>query len=86
MIVGWTLSIGTILVCVYGLVPFLDEEVVPEMNPLIRITFGTLSRIGWALAVGWIIFACLNGYGGYYHFNINLYREFVELKYIFFKW
>ena len=73
MIVGWILSIGIILTCIYGLIPFLNENLEFEMNPLMCVIFGTFSRIGWAIAVGWIIFACLSGYGGYY-FSAVLYR------------
>jgi len=34
------------------------------MNPIIKTVYGTLRRFGWAAAVCWIVFACLNGYGG----------------------
>ncbi len=54
---------GTIFIDVYGLVPFLDEDLVPEMNSILRITYGTLHRFACAVTVSWIIFACVNGYG-----------------------
>jgi len=55
---------GTIVIVMYGLVPFLNEELVPEMNPGIRLIYGSLHRFGWTVAVSWIIFACVNGYAG----------------------
>jgi len=64
----------------YGLVPFLNEELVPEMNTGIRIVYGSLHRFGWTVAVGWIIFACVNGYAGY-DFNkyIIIYRWIIVI-------
>ncbi len=55
---------STVLFDIYGLVPFLNEDLVPDMNPIIKTVYGTLRRFGWAAAVCWIVFACLNGYGG----------------------
>ena len=55
---------ATIVIVMYGLVPFLNEELVPEMNPGIRLIYGSLHRFGWTVAVSWIIFACVNGYAG----------------------
>lgn len=72
--VGWFLSIATILVVLYGLVPFLNEKSVPVMNPGFRIAYGVLHRFVWAVAVGWIVFACVSGYGGQ---PLNLYCLFI---------
>lgn len=63
------------MIGVYGMVPFLDEDLVPVVNPVFRVAYGTLHHLAWGLAVGWIIFACITGYGGKYYskcFNTNL--------------
>ena len=39
---GWILSITTILLVLYGMLPFLDEELVPELNPFVRVTYTEL--------------------------------------------
>lgn len=49
---------------IYGLVPYLDETAVPEIPNAVSLTYGALHRTAWALAVSWVIFACIRGYGG----------------------
>ncbi len=48
----------------YGMFPYLDETLVPDINPLVRVSYGALHHSAWAITVGWIIFACTHGYGG----------------------
>ena len=55
----------TALAIIFGMVPYLNEDEVPVINPLIRVSYGALHRSAWATAIGWIIFACTHGYGGY---------------------
>ena len=64
---GWIAATTVSLCVVYGMVPYLDESVIPEMNDAIRVTFGAFNRLAWAIAVGWVIFACTNGYGGKFY-------------------
>jgi len=68
MLLGWIFCIATIITVIYGMFPFLNEDLVPEINPFIRVTFGTLHHFGWAMAVAWIVFACVSGYGGLTNF------------------
>lgn len=58
------MSLSAGLVVVYGLVPYLDVEKVPTINPAISLTYGPLHRAAWALAIGWVVWACVRGYGG----------------------
>ena len=58
------LAIAIGLSIAYGLTPYLDEETGPEMNDFARVFFGSFSRLAWSVAVGWVIFACVKGYGG----------------------
>ncbi len=64
IIAAWITATFIGLSVVYGLVPYLSEETVPEINPFVRVAYGSLHRLGWAIAVGWVILACVNGYGG----------------------
>ena len=62
--IGWIFSVASALGVLYGLVPYLDEEATPVINPLYRVAYGCLHRLVWAAAIGWVIVACANGYGG----------------------
>ena len=60
----WAASLAAIVAVVYGLVPYLDEQSVPKIPHLVRVSYGSLHQLAWSLALGWIIWACTNGYGG----------------------
>ncbi|XP_056633905.1 nose resistant to fluoxetine protein 6 [Diorhabda sublineata] len=55
--VGWILSIGTLLSLVYGLYE-------TKLTPWLGATYSSLSHSAWALALAWIVVACVTGYGG----------------------
>ncbi|EDW07850.1 nose resistant to fluoxetine protein 6 [Drosophila mojavensis] len=63
VITGWVLAFGTMLADMWG--PFW--RILPDTpdSPLIEgALFEPLSRSSWALAIGWIVWACYNGHGG----------------------
>ena len=55
---------ATIWTVIDGLSPYLDEAETPVISTFFRVSYGALHRSAWALAVGWLIFACSHGYGG----------------------
>ena len=61
---AWTAAAAIGLSIIYGLIPYLDETEVPEINPAVSIIYGSLHRTAWAVVVAWIIYACDAGYGG----------------------
>ena len=63
--VGWCLSTVMALAIVYGLTPYLDETEVPDIKPIVKLTYGPLHRTAWGMVIGWIIVACSRGYGGF---------------------
>ena len=61
---GWALATAIGLAVLYGLSDLLDPLTVPEINAATKVIYGTFHRLAWAIAVGWVIFACVSGYGG----------------------
>ncbi len=58
---GWILATGMGLAVMYGMVPYTNDVSIPDA---IRVTYGSLHRVAWAVTVSWVIFACTRGYGG----------------------
>ena len=46
------------------MIPYVDEQSVPVMDKWFAVSYGSLHRVAWAGSIGWIIIACVNGYGG----------------------
>ncbi|XP_059352860.1 nose resistant to fluoxetine protein 6-like isoform X2 [Daphnia carinata] len=64
VISGWFIASLIGLAVLYGMVPYLNEYEVPDMNDVARVSYGALHRFAWATSVAWIVFACIHGYGG----------------------
>ena len=62
----WTLSIATCTYIIYGLSPYVDETTTPVIEWAVRMIYGPFHRVIWAMALAWIIIACIHGYGGNY--------------------
>lgn len=63
VLAGWISAMALLLSGIFSLYP----KVLPDAKPLTPIEgaiFLTSSRIAWPLALSWIVFACVNGYGG----------------------
>ncbi|XP_063860036.1 uncharacterized protein LOC135100742 isoform X3 [Scylla paramamosain] len=62
--VGWTLAAITGLLVVFGMYSY-NHFISPTPYELMsRLTYGGLHRLAWGAALGWLVFACHNGYGG----------------------
>ncbi|XP_017487800.1 PREDICTED: nose resistant to fluoxetine protein 6, partial [Rhagoletis zephyria] len=63
VVTGWVVAFGVMLACLWG--PYW--RILPQ-NPSAPIVEGALyeplSRSSWAIAIGWIVWACYNGHGG----------------------
>jgi hypothetical protein len=60
-VLAWTFALIILALCVFG--TYGDYEGHP-LTRAGRITFLTLSRLGWAIGLSIIIISCYNGYGG----------------------
>ncbi|XP_046643543.1 nose resistant to fluoxetine protein 6-like [Daphnia pulicaria] len=63
-VAGWITAILLGFTVIYGMFPYLDEAKTPVINPVIHVLYGAFHRSAWSLTVGWVIFACTQGYGG----------------------
>lgn len=74
---GWTIAFGIGMSVIYG--PFTVFKTDGDsFNRTENIFYGAFSRLAWALALGWVIYACHNKMGGKYladSFAILLYQH-----------
>ena len=61
MVWAWAAAFATGLAVVYGLYIKIDME---PLSDGLSAFYGGCHRAAWALALGWLIFACCRGYGG----------------------
>lgn len=67
---GWLISLGTILAVIFGFYPMNQLDAI--VSDLQNSFYESFSRVSWAIAVGWIIFACVQGYGGPINWFLSL--------------
>ncbi|XP_052899878.1 nose resistant to fluoxetine protein 6-like [Anopheles moucheti] len=65
----WYVALGWTLACTAMLTILLTDHPIqqPDYDTLPQAadaSYESLSRVLWASAIGWIVFACVNGYGG----------------------
>ncbi|XP_071955723.1 nose resistant to fluoxetine protein 6-like [Antedon mediterranea] len=61
VIMGWMAATGIALAVVYGLYGNFHGD---QLNKAASVVYITLSRFSWAVALSWVAFACVTGYGG----------------------
>lgn len=59
---GWILCLAMIFTSIFALYP-AGKSGAPPLSTVAESLYYTLSRLGWPLAVGWVVFACTQGYG-----------------------
>ncbi|XP_037075314.1 nose resistant to fluoxetine protein 6-like [Pollicipes pollicipes] len=74
---GWAAAIATGLSVEYGMWGYqLPWE---SYSRPVALAFGTLHRLAWGLAVSWVVFACVTGYGGFVNTFLS-YPAFLPLS------
>jgi len=68
----WVLAITIGLLVVYGVVPYINPTKVQHIDDGIRVAYGSLNRFAWAIAVAWVILACVKGYGSQFQCYYNI--------------
>ncbi|KAH8326529.1 hypothetical protein KR067_009928, partial [Drosophila pandora] len=60
---GWVLCLALIFTSIFALYPAGQWDAEP-LPLLADASYYTLTRIAWPLALCWVVFACMQGYGG----------------------
>lgn len=78
---GWLMSIGTILAIIFGQYPL--QQIDAKENLIRDAFYESCSRVTWCVALGWIIFACVKGYGGIINYILtwSIWMPFARLSY-----
>ena len=73
--IGWLVSAGLILSTSFGLVNYWPVDLSCPQYPddpdkkcydtTTAVIWACFGRLAWSIGVSWIIFACMNGYGGF---------------------
>jgi len=61
----WLITFCTIFGIIFGIFPLQQTHMAHDETRLQASFYLSLSRVSWAIALSWIIFACSHGYGGF---------------------
>ncbi|CAG7823998.1 unnamed protein product, partial [Allacma fusca] len=79
VIIGWTLSTVFTLAIIYGAMFYFDPKNTYEtLHSAHAAIYGGFHRVVWSICIGWVIFACVNGYGGWANKILSL-KIFIPL-------
>ncbi|KAH8278553.1 hypothetical protein KR018_005172, partial [Drosophila ironensis] len=60
---GWIVCLALIFTVIFAMYPYGIGKS-KSISPVAEAFYVSLSRIAWPLALSWVIFACMQGYGG----------------------
>ncbi|XP_016936646.3 nose resistant to fluoxetine protein 6 [Drosophila suzukii] len=62
VILGWLVSLALLFSCIFSVFKYAKET---ETPPILEEAFYlTFTRMAWPLGLCWVVFACMQGYGG----------------------
>ena len=61
MLLGWATAAAAALAVLYGLYPEANGH---PLSQSVAAFYASMHRTVWGAAIGWVIFACVTGYGG----------------------
>lgn len=67
---AWVVALALMALCLLANYPFWQKD--SQATPLVYALYTSLSRIGWALALAYVIYACVHGYGGPVNWFLSL--------------
>ncbi|KAH8241178.1 hypothetical protein KR032_001437, partial [Drosophila birchii] len=83
---GWILCLAMIFTSIFALYP--DAKWSTSTSILAESFYYTLTRVGWPLALCWVVFACMQGYGGLANSFLSspLWQPLSRLSYSIYMW
>nr|XP_017008645.2 nose resistant to fluoxetine protein 6 [Drosophila takahashii] len=84
---GWILSLAMIFTSIFALYPS-GKWSAPPLPTVEESLYYTLTRVGWPLSMWWVVFACMQGYGGLANSLLStpLWQPLSRLSYSVFIW
>ncbi|KAH8241181.1 hypothetical protein KR032_001438 [Drosophila birchii] len=84
---GWILCLAMIFTSIFALYPYAKWTAEP-LSTLAESFYYTLTRLAWPLALCWVVFACMQGYGGLANSFLSspLWQPLSRLSYSIFIW
>ncbi|KAH8247743.1 hypothetical protein KR038_009248 [Drosophila bunnanda] len=84
---GWILCLAMIFTSIFALYPDAKWSA-PRLSTLAESFYYTLTRVGWPLALCWVVFACMQGYGGLANSFLSspLWQPLSRLSYSVYMW
>nr|XP_019554140.2 nose resistant to fluoxetine protein 6-like [Aedes albopictus] len=64
IISGWIISLAIMLAILLGDYPLQQPDTYADHPVIVDAIYEATNRIVWACCLAWIVFACVNGYGG----------------------
>ncbi|XP_043654319.1 nose resistant to fluoxetine protein 6-like [Drosophila teissieri] len=85
---GWILCLAMLFTSIFALYPKIESGKPWLMTTLEVSSYYTLTRVGWPMAIGWVVFACMQGYGGLANSFLSspLWQPLSKLSYSIYMW
>ncbi|SPP88232.1 nose resistant to fluoxetine protein 6 [Drosophila guanche] len=61
--IGWLICLALLFTCIFAMYPYGPAKS-KSISILSEAFYVSLSRIAWPLGLSWVVFACMQGYGG----------------------
>ncbi|XP_033166122.1 nose resistant to fluoxetine protein 6 [Drosophila mauritiana] len=84
---GWIISLAMFFTSIFATYPS-GKWSAPPLSTLEESLYYTLTRVGWPLAMCWVVFVCIQGYGGLANSFLStpLWQPLSRLSYSVFIW
>ncbi|XP_032589049.2 nose resistant to fluoxetine protein 6 isoform X3 [Drosophila mojavensis] len=83
----WLIALAIFFACEFSLLPYV-KWIGRDLSTLSDSLYYSLTRVGWPIALCWVIFACMQGYGGMANSFLSspLWQPMSKLSYSAYVW